>query len=72
MAAESTFDPQSVEFVSMMRTLAGLTEAAKLRGDDMSAGILSSVAALLAEVHVAREPACGADNYGVPVSSFGL
>ena len=59
MAAERTVDLQSADFLSLMRTLAGLTEDAKLRGDQLSAGILSSVAGLLAEVHVAREPVTG-------------
>ena len=69
MAAERTVDLQSADFLSLMRTLAGLTEDAKLRGDQLSAGILSSVAGLLAEVHVAREPVTGGDEYDECASS---
>ena len=56
MAADCTAARQSdADLLSLMRTLASLTESAKLRGDDLSAGVFSSVAGLLAEVHVARE-----------------
>ena len=57
MAAYRATSLESEEFLSMMRTLAGLSEAAELRGDVMSAKILSSVAGLLAQVHVDRVPA---------------
>lgn len=57
MAASCANSLETDEFLSMMRTLAGLSEAAKLRGDRQSDRIFASVAALFAEVHAARVPA---------------
>ena len=54
-----------VSLLSMMRTLADLGEAAKLRGDVTSARILSNVAGLLAQVHVDRVPAAAVDQVEV-------
>ena len=56
MAAYAATSLESDDFLSMMRTLAGLSEAANMRGDATSAKILSSVAGLLAQVHVDRVP----------------
>ena len=57
MAAFCATSPETNDFLSMMRTLASLSEAAKLRGDKQSDEIFASVAALLAEVHLAGVPA---------------
>lgn len=56
MAAYRVTSVETDDFLSMMRTLASLSNAARLRGDLTSANIFSSVAGLLAEVHVARVP----------------
>lgn len=70
MAAERITDFQPADLLSLMRTLAGLTESAQLRGADLSAETVASVAVLLAEVHVAREPVSTDQQYAVRASSM--
>ena len=72
MVLDHSTSGEAPGFLSMMRTLAGLSEAAKLRGDELSAGVLANVAGLLAQVHVDRAPAAAVDQVEVAPSSATL